>query len=68
MSTYVCERCDDKGTRVVARDQDLDKACPTCRGRGFLTEPEMELLLGGGPRPNVLDWRLFARRHSMGPT
>ncbi len=63
MNKYVCESCNGKGTRLVAKDKDLDKACQICRGRGFLSESEMEALLGGGTRPNVLDWHLFARRY-----
>ena len=63
MNRYVCEACNGKGTRLVARDGDLDKACRTCHGHGFLTESEMETLLGGGVRPNLLNWRLFARRY-----
>ena len=67
MNRYVCEACNGKGTRLVARDMDLEKACRTCQGRGFLTEAEMEVLLAGGRRPNLLDWRLFARRHPGDP-
>jgi len=60
---YVCESCCGTGKRRVAKDRDLGSVCPACRGRGYLSEAEMDALLGGGERPNVLNWRIFAREY-----
>ncbi len=60
MERYVCEACDGKGVRLVAKDEDLGKDCLVCAGRGFLSEAEMERRMRGR-RSNLLDWRLFAR-------
>lgn len=58
---YVCESCSGSGKRRVARNGDLGKPCPVCDGLGHVSEAQMEALLGGGERPNVLNWRIFAR-------
>jgi len=59
--TYICEACDGAGTGRVVADRDLGKACQVCGGRGYLSEGEMEQIMTASPRPNIFDWRLFAR-------
>ena len=59
--TYICEACDGAGTGRVVADRDLGKACQICEGRGYLSESEMERIMTATPRPNLFDWRLFAR-------
>ncbi len=59
--TYICEACDGSGVGRVVTDRDLGKACQVCDGRGHLGEREMEQLMTANFRPNIFDWRLFAR-------
>ena len=59
--TYICESCDGTGTGRVVADRDLGKPCQACGGSGCLSEGEMEALMVGTDRPNLFDWRLFAR-------
>ena len=58
---YICESCDGTGKGRVVADRDLGKPCQACGGRGYLTDAEMEQMMTGTARPNVFDWRLFAR-------
>ena len=59
--TYVCEACDGTGEGRVVADRDLGKPCQACGGRGYLSEDEMGRLMSATDRPNLFDWRLFAR-------
>ena len=59
--TYICEACDGAGTGRVVTDRDLGKPCQICEGRGYLDENEMERIMTAPHRPNLFDWRLFAR-------
>ena len=58
---YLCEACDGGGIARIVTDRDIGKACQVCDGRGWLDEAEMERIMTGTARPNVFDWRLFAR-------
>ena len=58
---YICESCNGRGTGLVVADRDLGKPCLSCSGTGHLTESQMEQMMTAAPRPNVFDWRLFAR-------
>ncbi|MEI6559171.1 MAG: hypothetical protein WCO00_12270 [Rhodospirillaceae bacterium] len=61
-TTYICEACDGTGKGRVVADRDLGKPCQACGGRGYLTEAEMERTMTVASRPNLFDWRLFARQ------
>ena len=58
---YICEACDGTGRGLVVTDSNIGKPCLNCGGSGTLSESEMERIMTASPRPNLFDWRLFAR-------